>query len=140
RRSAARGGELSRRLERSLVDRQRARIGVDGGSDAERQRAEVLAVPERQIEDDRDPERRELLLEDVLERAAAQPRILFLRRVGLRELADRDPGDRVELPGVSELRQDPVDVPGRAVDVLEEEDAAVELDLPRRCERLAQEP
>jgi hypothetical protein len=58
-------------------------------------------------------------------------------RLALVHLADHHADDAVELPGVSQLREDPVDAPRRAVDVLEEEDAAVEVDLPRRRERPA---
>src|SRR5207249_464911 len=64
------------RLERRLVDRQGARVRVDRGADSERQRPEILAVSEREVEEDRDAERLELMLEDVLHRAAAQPRVL----------------------------------------------------------------
>ena len=60
--------------------------------------------------------------------------------VGLMHLADDDAFDPLELPGVSQLREHAVDVPGRRVHVLEEEDRTVEVDLPRRAERLAQQP
>ena len=58
------------------------------------------------------------------------------------ELAARAAGvfDAAAVQGLRELQEEAVDVPGRTVDVLEEEDSAVQVDLPRRAHRLHQQP
>src|SRR5712691_279624 len=127
-------------LERRLWIRQRACIRVDGRGDSARNRAQVVAVAEREVVQDRNAERLEMKFEHVLHRAAAEPRFGLPVLLALVHLADHDACDALELSGVPELRQHSVDVPGRAVHVLEEEDRAVELDLPWSRERLAQEP
>ena len=63
-----------------------------------------------------------------------------MRPVALLHLSDYDAGDRVQFAGVEELDEEAVEVPGRQVDVLEEENAAVELDLPGRAHRLHEQP
>ena len=51
-----------------------------------------------------------------------------------------NPDDLLELPRVPELGQHAVDVPRRRMDVLEEENATVQVELPRGRERLAEQP
>jgi hypothetical protein len=54
-------------------------------------------------------------------------------------MTDDDARDRVELAGVRELKEVPVDRVRRAADVLEEQDRALQLELPRRRQRLHEE-
>src|SRR5919201_201271 len=115
---------------RAIVDSQLPLVRVDCRGRTERDRRQVFAVAERQIEEHRDAQWFEVLLQHVFERLATQPRVALLRRIRLRELADRDARDTLELPGVAQLREHAVEVPRRAVDVLEEEDGVVEVDLP----------
>src|SRR5262249_42892381 len=128
------------RSESALGDHECPGARVNGCTDAERDRAQVVPVSQRQVVDDRYPERQKVVLEDVLHRTAAKPRLRLAPLLALVHLSDPDPGEAVELSRVPEVGQHPVDVPGRAVDILEEEDRSVELELPGRRERFAQKP
>ena len=50
------------------------------------------------------------------------------------------PGDPAQLAGLLQLGEHPVDVPGRHVDVLEEQDGPLQLELPWRAHGLEQQP
>ena len=99
-------------------------------------------MAEREAVEHRDAERLEALLENVLERARASPvgDRAQIAPVALLHLPYDDARDTVELAGLRELQEVPVDVVRRAVRVLEEEDRAVELDLPLRPHRLHEQP
>src|SRR5258705_6462128 len=64
-------GSFGPSLEGRFRKRQRARIRVDGRSEAERNRAQVLAVTERQVVQDRNAERLAVGLEGGLPQGAA---------------------------------------------------------------------
>src|SRR5207253_11245534 len=130
-------------VERRILHRQRAFVRVERITDTQRNGSQVLAVAERQLVEHGHSERLEALLEDVLERLRGAPvggRARQVAVVALVHLADDDARDPVELAGVAKLCQLAVDVVRRRVRVLEEEDRAVGLELPRRREGLEQEP
>ena len=84
-----------------------------------------------------------MLVEDVLDRLGRAPVGDLPRQVAevaAPHVADDHACDPVELPRVAELGQLAVDEVRRRVGVLEEEDRALGLELPRRPEGLQQEP
>src|SRR3954470_2782683 len=111
------------RVEEGLFERERSPVGVERIPNAERDRGQMLAVAEGQAVEDGDAERFQVLLEDVLEGARARPirSLALVAPVAVLHLADDDADDLLELPGVTELREHPVDVVGRCLVVLEEE-------------------
>jgi hypothetical protein len=60
----------------------------------------VVTVAEREVVDERNAERLQMMLEDVLHRAAAQPRFRLAVLFALVHLPDHDARDSVEFPGV----------------------------------------
>src|SRR5580765_5854595 len=96
----------------------------------------MLPVAERKLVEDRYVERLEVELEHVLDRACPRPLGLALAPVASLHVAHDDADDAFELSGLLELREHPIHIPSRGVVVLEEEDAAVEVDFPRRAHRL----
>src|SRR5581483_5142889 len=129
--------------ERGLVHRQRPRIGVERTTDPERNGSEVLAVAERELVEDGHSEVREMLVEDVLDRFPGAPVGDVAREitvVATVHVADDDAEHAVELARMAELRQLAVDVVRRGERVLEEEDRAVRLELPRCAQGLHEQP
>src|SRR5678810_802701 len=61
------------RVEEGLFERERSPVGVERIPNAERDRGQMLAVAERQAVEDRDAERLQMLLQDILEGAGARP-------------------------------------------------------------------
>ena len=99
-------------------------------------------MAERQLVEHGHAERLQVLLEDVLERARAGPvgGLALVTPVAVLHLADEDADRLLQLARGSELRQEPVHVVRRRLDVLEEEERAGEVDLPRSPHRLHEEP
>src|SRR6185312_9008441 len=125
------------RVEEGLCERERSPVGVERIPNAERDRGQMLAVAEGQAVENRHAERLQVLLEDVLEGARPGPvrSLALVAPVAVLHLADDDACDPAELPGVTELREHPVDVVGRGLVVLEEEDRPVDVELPGRAHR-----
>jgi hypothetical protein len=90
-------------------------------------------MSERQPVENGHAEVAEPVVEGVLERLRPRRRGVLVP-LAPRELADDHAADPVELSGLLEIEQRPVDLNRRAAGVLEEEDRVVEVDLPRRAE------
>src|SRR5437870_5746840 len=132
----------SSRSKHGFVDRERTPVGVERTTNAERKCGQMLAVTERQLVEHGHAERLQVLLQHVLERARARPvgRLPQVAPLAVLHLADDDPGDSLQLFGGCELGQETIQMVRRQLDVLEEEDRALRLELPRRPHRLHQEP
>src|SRR5438270_2998244 len=123
--------------EGGFVERERPRIGIERITDTQREGSHVLPVAERQLVQERDAERLEVLLEDVLERPRAGPvgRLALVAPVAVLHLAEDDADRLLQLARGRELGQEPVHVVRRRLHVLEEEDRAGQADLPRGSHR-----
>src|SRR5262245_5554720 len=104
-----RSGRASR-SNSGLVHRQRATVGVERAGDPERQRRQMLSVPERQPVQHRHPEGPESVFEDLFDRLDAWQAGLEIRPFRLRDLSDHDADDAFELSGRCELVEHAVDV------------------------------
>src|SRR5437870_2275881 len=110
---------LRGRPEGRSVNAQRSGVGVERGRDPEWQRRQVLAVAQWQLVQDGDAKGFQALLQDVLDRLGPVPLGSLLPPVAFLHVPDDHAGHAVELPGLCQLDQVPVDVPGRRVEVLE---------------------
>ena len=97
-------------------------------------------VADGQLVQHRDPERLQVLLQDLLQRLGPGPLGALLAPVAPGHVADGHPGDPGQLAGLLQLGEHPVDVPGRRVDLLEEQDRPLQLELPWRAHGLEQQP
>src|SRR6476661_5653775 len=123
-----------------LVHRQRPRVRVERARHAERHGCEVLAVPEGEPVQHGHAEAAEPVLEHLLERFHAREARVHLAELRLRELADDDAQDAVELACGSQLHEYPVELPAWNVHVLEEQDRPLRRELPRCAHRLREQP
>ena len=126
---------LDRPTHRRLENFERLRVAVEPHPGAERHRRHVLAVADRHVRDRRDPERRDQLVEDLLDRERR------LRALGQRSATRRltsvpktKPGDVVELAGADQVVERGVDQVRLGVQVLDHQHAAVGLDLEGRAD------
>jgi hypothetical protein len=110
-------------------------VCVDTRFDAERKRRETRSVPQGQPVEHRDAEPAEAVLEHVLQRLRAR-RGGVLVPVATGKLSDDDAAYAFELADLLEVEQRPVDPDRSAADLLEEEDRAVEVGLPRGTDRV----
>src|SRR2546423_10254987 len=128
--------------ERRFFEGEVARIRVERIPDTEREGSQVLPVPERELVEHGYAERLEVLFEDVLERAGAGPvrGLPLVAPVAVLHLPHDHAGRLLQLSGVRELGQEAVDVVRGRLHVLEEQDRALDVDLPRSPHRLHQQP
>ena len=126
-------------LDCRLDDLQGLGVRVEPHLGAERHRRHVLAVADRHVRDRRDPERADELVEQLLDREAR----LGALGQGLRLQVDVRPhhqaGGAVELAGADQVVEQGVDQVLLGVQVLDQDDAALGLDLERGAERGAEQ-
>src|SRR5215208_10990 len=106
---------------------------------AQRHRRHVLAVADRHVRDRRDAQRRDQLVEDLLDRERRLRALRDRLRLQVHARAEHEAGRFVELAGADQVVEPGVDQVLVGVEVLDHQDAAVRLELERGADARAQQ-